>query len=236
MEPMATNTKPAPRKTAKRVTTAQPDLFASAPTTTQQLLEGAGVAAADNAPPNHFGVAPKILNEGDLEIAVRLIAWLRSRESTINERTKQAKALIDATAAKDFELKVDDQTTTIPEYITKLWKACLDYSSANRERIFGEAKTRTLPHGTLKFAFKPESVAFDGKEAELVDRLIGELKLRSAIAELQAKFDKTGFLRMKVELDRDGIKAGVKAGTLKLSALEKRGIRLDRDEDFKVTT
>lgn len=231
---MAATTAPT-RKPAKRVT-AQPDLFASTPTTTEQLLKGAGVAAADNAPPNHFGAAPKILNEGDLELAVRLIAWLRSRELTVNERTKQAKALIDATAAKDFELQVDDVKTTIPDYIAKLWKACLDYSSANREQIFGEAKTRTLPHGTLSYAFKPESVAFEGKENELVDRLIGELKLRSAIAELQAKLDKTGFLRLKIELDRDGIKAGVKAGTLKLSTLEKRGIRLERDEDFKVKT
>jgi len=234
MEPMAV--KAPPKKPAKRVAKTQPDLFASAPTTTEQLLKGAGVHAVDNAPEQRLGVSPKILNDADLENAVAWMAWLRSREATVKERTKQAKALLDQSAASDLAIEIDGEKVAIPDYIAKLWKACLDYSVANREPLFGETKTRKLSHGTLTFAYKPESVAFDGTEADLVDRLIGELRLRKALAEVQVLLDKTHFLRMRVELDRDGIKAGVAAGTLKHETLEKRGIRLDREEDFKVKT
>lgn len=157
------------------------------------------------------------------QAAVLLLADLVARDAAIEAARLKAVATANQQAAEQRAFTYQGQNRSLPDVIAQLTDFCQRYAAANHHELFAGAAS-IEQHGlrmTLRLR-QGSIVATNGESPDqlrrLATRIVNTLPL--VIEQLRPWF------RVRLEIDKAGIKARIDAGELKLAQLKQRGLSL----------
>lgn len=190
---------------------------------------------AATRPAKSLGLIPRITTQASLLMAIAWVAFLRVM---IAARTADHDAAVHAAQAdlnKSLELTVSKQKVDAREYLQTLETEIAKHANENSAKLFVTGQTYTTPHGSIAAAKMPQRLEIDD-EKNAVDRLVEQFDLQPEIDRLKEEFPAAfRFLRIKFEIDKQGLAAAYKAKEIGDEDLQARGFQMVEPKDKKIT-
>ena len=202
-------------------------------TTTRSLFDaGGGVVDADRFPVHlaeRLGIEPAVGNRDDLAAALQLLAWIESRQATVEARLEAEIALKRERAAEELQLTVAGQVIACDRYAAAIAEAAIDWCDAHAAELFAEGKTVTLPGGQVQQKKSPVRITAENDE-EVVDQVLRSASAVRLLAELRRKV--APWLTVSLRINRTAIKCDYTAGRLPDAELSRRGLAAEDGEQI----
>ena len=191
---------------------------------------------------------PVLRSADDVADALYELAWMASRERTVNAALQQRIDLLRKESAAKLELQFGRTSLTYADRRQRLEQAIRDFAAANHGEVFDQgSKTRQFACGKLSLRAQPESLQFvdEGKDAEaaIIAKIEKKAKLGATIVEkvlgilrrmkLWSGSDcrATDLLQVTVRIDKQGAKSAYKAGKITEQQFEQLGLTINRPAD-----
>lgn len=194
--------------------------------------------------PVAIGSAFKCTSLEEANAALHELGWLDSFEKTIEAETKEKIEKIKQQAKERFTLSIDQAEgeplmITIDDRRAVLVKAVTAWASRHLvDHIEKGARSIKLSHGTIGYRLAPLAVEFaegctEKTVVATIEKKSGLVALLSAtLNTLISRVALSSLIRLKAELNKDGIKALWQTTTKPIrSAIEKFGIKVTGGED-----
>ena len=191
------------------------------------------IAAIDRAPEDRLPAEPVCGSLSDVARAGRELAWLDSREETIDAAHSQKLALLAQQTERAKQLEVDGQAMTFAARRAALETAAAKWCHKHRRTILeGDTKSRELTHCVVGWSSSPLGVGYaegcDAKTAaKKLDKLVdAKSGLRGFLSRALAKFQVGSagvaeLVSIKVSISVSQALAALKAGKVTSKDLKK---------------
>lgn len=200
------------------------------------------------APAKKLPLEPVIRTDDDADLAMRELAWIENRRAEIETAVKQQVDLVKNEAQKMMAITVDGERVPFVARIGALVMALEEWARDRRDEILAESKkkSREFTYATLQYRQPPVKLEYcedyDGAAVmALVDEASGDegglmewLTRRLTRLKLTEKLTAADVLRVEIRLDKSGLLALYKDGSLTDEDLAEVGLCVETPEE-KVT-
>jgi Bacteriophage Mu Gam like protein len=201
------------------------------------------LSSVDVVPDRRLELEPVPSSRDDIDAALEELAYLKSRENTINAIVALKTRPIFEWANAQLVTRIADVDgqkfeVTFADRRKKLEAAIEAYQELHRDEIYGDGKTAQFNFGTLKLHKQPDGIAIrGGLEMKAIKAKLDELAaVKSTFAGWLSKRKLFGvplakLLRFKSEVSVEGIKKAFLAGELTLRSLNALGFEPSGGQD-----
>lgn len=191
-------------------------------------------------------VDPTLKSADDVGQALYELAWLDSREATIQTAADQRCALIRREAEAKLELIIRKKPISFADRRVSLVEAIRAFARDNAGELFvGGTKTREFTHGELSLRAQPSSVVFASTEKDAEEKTIAAIEKKAKIdggflakivgllrrAKLWPECKAADLLDASVRVSKTKVKDALKSGRVTEQQLESVGLKIDRPKD-----
>lgn len=191
-------------------------------------------------------IDPTLKSADDVARALYELAWLKSREETINAAVGQRIDLLRREAQAQLEVVIRRKPIAFADRRAQLQQAIEDFARNESAEVFeAGSKTRQFACGKISLRAQPSLVAFisEEKDAEagviaaiekrakltesILDKVVGLLRRAKLWPECKA----SDLLDVSVRLSKTKVKDALKSGRVTEQQLESLKLRIDRPDD-----
>lgn len=184
------------------------------------------IVPQDRRPPLP-GRRPQFQTLDQVRDAIRLIAWFRSRQQTVDEVEKQSVRLLKETSRKETTIDVDGERLAFAAYVAELEQSISAYCDAH-PGLFAERRTIEFPAGDLLLRRQPLAIelAQGTTEADHLQAVIASHDLTARTTQWLKRSKLWPYLRLKVEFNRAEINRAFAAGDISREDLQAWGFEV----------
>lgn len=197
------------------------------------------LVAADARPANCLGPKPAVRSREDLGVALTELAWLYSRQQTVEAALNAKIRLARAGAEEELALTIGEESVPFKARQQALACAIEKYAEKHKTDLLpDDSKTADFLHGQLSWKVRPARIAYaEGEKAETVTDKLAEStswldKCLTLLGRLKiGKLPLSQFLRVKAEPNLPAINAAWKEKQCTPEELGQYGLELVPEAD-----